>query len=242
MNKIVWLSLLCLSYACSKNGLFDAGPTVTQEIVLNQTFGEIDADQIFDIILVQDTLYKILVTCGQNLQKDVNIYIRNNILHLDQNTAYNWSRPYNKIQLEFHLVQMPQLNIYEPIELTSKGTLTMPSFSIIDFGKFSEVNVNLNVNYCQVSMSSDNFGYYQVNGTCNTADLTGWGSSIVRADSMVTKQISVIQKGWGSVYVNCTSTLEVSIESTGSVFYAGHPDSIIIDKQTQGGQLIPINN
>ena len=232
--------LLMMCFSCSKNGLFDAGPTVTREIILNQEFNSIDADDIFNIILVQDTTYKIFVTCGQNLQKFVNIYIQDHILHLDQNTEFNWSRPYSKIQLVFHIVQMPQLNIYQPIQLTSQGTLTMPGFSIVDFGKFSDVNVMINVNYCQISMSSDNFGYYKVNGTCNSADFTGWGSSIVRADSLVTKQVSVIQKGWGSVYVNCDSSLVVSLESTGNIYYTGIPARIIIDKQESSGKLIQL--
>jgi hypothetical protein len=193
---------------------------------------------MFDIVLVQDTLNKVLVTCGKNLQSYVSIGVVNNILSLEQHTKNNWSRKYEKIQLEVHLIDIPALYIHEPSNIKNKGILKSTDFTLCDFGKFSEVDLNIDVNSCGIYMTSDNFGYFKIKGKCVYLDAWGWGSSVVRADSLKAENCNVLQRGIGSVYVNTSNELKVSLEYSGNVYYTGNPSSIIVEEQKSTGQLI----
>ena len=231
------LLLLFCQTSCNK-AFLDAGDTITKEIRIDSTFSSINIENIFDITLVNDTVNKVLVTCGENLQSFVSIEARGGILHFDHSIKQKWSRSYEKIKLEVHLTFGHTINIHEPISLKTKGIFTCNNFTIVDWGKVSEVDVNLDVNFCGIYMSSDNFGYYKVKGKAQASEIWGYGSAYVVADSLVTQNCHVLQRGIAEVKVNVTGQLSVSLEFTGDVYYTGNPTEVIIEKQTSTGRLI----
>ena len=223
--------------SCNK-ALFDAGDMVTNEIRIDSMFTTIDVENIFDITLVNDTVNKVLVTCGENLQSYVSIKARGGILYFNHSAKQNWSRNYKKIKLEVHLTFGPRIDIHEPISLKTKGVFKADYFALIDFWKVSEVDIDVDVNFCGIYMSSDNFGYFKVKGKAQTADIWGWGSAYVMADSLVTQNCHVKQRGMADVYVNVTGQLSVSLEFSGDVYYTGNPTEVIVEKQISSGRLI----
>ena len=234
---ILFMLSLPLLTTCNK-ALFDAGKNETREIVIDKPFSIIYIDNIFDIILFNDTINKVLVTCGENLQPLVSAEVKEDILYLNHSVKNNWSRSYQKINLEVHLSSFPRIDIHQPVSLKTKGVFKGDSFVVIDWGKVSEVDVNLDVNYCVINMSSDNFGYFKAKGKAQYSDIWGWGSATVRTDSLVSQNCHVTQRGMADVYVNVTGQLSVSLEFTGNVYYAGNPASTIIEKQVSSGKLI----
>ena len=218
--------------------MFDNGITTTREVKIEEIFSAINVNSMFDIVLVQDTINKVRVTCGKNLQSLVYVGVIKDILSFEQDTKYNWSRKYEKIRLEVHLITIPPIYIHQPSSIKNKGILKSSDFTLVDLGKFSEVDLNVDVNTCGIYMSSDNFGYFKIKGKCVYLDLWGWGSSIVRADSLKAENCSVLQRGIGNVYVNTSNELKVSLEYSGNVYYTGNPSSIIVEEQKSTGQLI----
>src|SRR5664279_3594772 len=101
-RHIIYIVSLLLIVSCNK-ALFNAGDTVTQEIKIEGQFSFIDIENIFDITLINDTVNKVLVTCGENLQPYVSIKVKDGILYFDHSVKENWSRTYQKIKLEVHL-------------------------------------------------------------------------------------------------------------------------------------------
>jgi hypothetical protein len=236
---LILLPMLTLFPSCDK-ALFDAGKTVTKEVKIDQPFSFINIQSIFDIIIVQDTINKVLVTCGENLQPAVLIDVKDGILTLKSSAGNNWSRVYKKINLEVHLSSFPRIDIHQPVNLKTKGIFKGDNFTLIDFGKVSEVDVSLDVNFCSITMSSDNSGYFKVKGKAQTADIWGWGSAYVLADSLIAQNCHVLHRGMADVYVNVTGKLSVDIEFTGNVYYTGNPSEIVIEKQLSSGKLIKL--
>jgi len=235
------LVLLCFILSC-KDGLFDGGIETKREIMIDQSFSSIEIKNTFDIVLVQDTVNKALVTCGKNLQSYVSVGVENNVLMLDQDTKFKWSRKYERIKLELHLTEAPTIKADEPINLKSKGVLKGDKFILNNSAIVNEVDVNLDVRYCGIFMVSDNAGYFKIKGKCYSAYLEGWGSCQVRADSLVVSNDCYIEhRGMGDVYVNAVSLLSASIEFTGNVYYTGHPTQIIVNRKSTG-QLINLDN
>lgn len=232
------MMLLLMFTSCNK-ALFDAGDTVTTIKVVNEPFTTIDIENIFDITLVNDTVNKVEVTCGENLQSYVSVNVKDGILYLDHSVKQNWSRSYEKIKLKVHLTFGPRIDIHEPISLKTEGVFKCDNFTIIDFWKVSEVDVAIDADFCGIYMSSDNFGYFKVKGKAQSADIWGWGSAYVMADELVIAgNCHVKQRGMADVYVNVAGQLSVSLEFTGDVYYKGNPSQIIIEQQLSSGRLI----
>jgi hypothetical protein len=230
---------ICIS--CD-DGLFNGGETTVREIPLNDSISSVEVENIFDIELDQDTVNKIFVTCGENLQQYIDIKIKDKVLHVNHHSKYNWSRSYEKIKLEFHINQNLKMRILSPTKLTSKETLKLSSIEIADWGKVSEFDISIEADYFYLVVSYENFGYYKVKGTCNNTNLRSYGSCFFMTDSLVSKECSVKHFGIGDVYVNFTSSLKVWLEFTGNVYYKGNPSDIILEQQLSSGKLIPIDS
>jgi hypothetical protein len=239
---ILWLVLFVLLCFSCNDGLFDSGTTITREIKINEGFTRIDIEDIFDILLVQDTINTARVTCGKNLQSYVSIDVKDSILTLTQHTKFNWSRKYERIKLELHLIKIAEVNIRKPISLKTIGMLKGNTFKLMDWDQVSEVDLSLDYQSVGVYMVSDNFGRFRLKGNCSSAYFEGWGSCQVKADSLIISNYCFVKhRGMGDVYVNVNGQLGVSLEFTGNVYYTGNPAQISIVQQTSTGRLIKMN-
>lgn len=238
MNKYYIVLFVLLLAGCEKSALFDAGPGSAKEFVFDGDISTIEVKQIFEITLVKDTVNKVIAIGGDNLLKQLDFRLKDQTLYLDHSIKYNWSRPYEKIKLELHVRSFDLMNIRESIKLSTRGQFKSENFSFIDWSKFSEVDVDVDVQTCNIIMTSDNFGSFKVKGKAINAEVWGWGSCFVHADSLVAENCHVLHRGIGDVYVNATNQLSIALESSGNVYYAGTPKTITLERQHSSGRLI----
>lgn len=232
--------LLLMLFSCKKEALFNAGNTVSREVKLSDSINSIEVQAMFNITLVQDTINKAVITCGENLQDNIDIYTKNNTLYLESSIKYNWSRRYEKIKLDLHLISIPTINVRKPVYITTCDTFKTNQFYLIDWEQFTELNVMLDVNNCIIDVSSDNFGHYTLNGKAASATFHTWGSSFIYAAGMQIKSCNVTQRSIGDVYVSVVDELNVAFKSTGKVYYYGNPSKVIIDNPVSNSKLIHI--
>lgn len=233
--------LLLQMGSCQKNAFFDAGEIVSQEIHLENKISSIEVNTMLDITLVQDTINLAIVTCGENLLPDIDIFIKDDVLHLNNTIKYCWSRSYEKIKLELHLISIPQLNIRMPAYITTRDTFKTDEFFLVDWGTFTELDVMLDVNRCVLDVSSEDFGHYTIKGKAIDATFNDWGSSFMYAEGLQVQNCKVNQRSIGDIYVNVSNVLEVNIATTGKVYYYNNPSTIIVD-DSQKDRLIHLTN
>lgn len=240
----VTIAILLLFHivSCEKNAFFNAGENVSQEILLDKMISSIEVNTMLDITLVQDSINKAIVTCGENLLSDINIFVKDDILHLNNTIKYNWSRSYEKVKLELHLISIPQLNIRKPAYITTRDTFKTNEFFLIDWGEFTKVDVTLDVNSCAIDVSSDDFGHYTVRGKAVSAKFYGKGSSFIYANELRAQNCTVKQLSIGDIYINVSNVLRVSLLSSGNIYYSGNPNNVVIDKCSSTGKLIHISD
>ncbi len=237
MKPIYTIFVLVFFVACTDDAFFNAGPTVTNEIAL-PGFDVIEAQNMYELELVNDTVNKIQITCGKNLQSHLDVKVVDNILYLNHDVKNTWSRKYEKIKLKLYSRPFSRINVRQPVKIFNKDIYKGPAFTLVDWGKFSEVDMNVDVEYCLIAMSSDNFGNFKVKGKAATATFWGWGSCLVRADSLITNNCTVLHRGMGNVYVHAVDQLNVSIEFSGNIYYTGNPSNLVIDNHTGSGMLV----
>ncbi|HEX2935873.1 MAG TPA: DUF2807 domain-containing protein [Bacteroidales bacterium] len=232
------LTLTVLCFAQCKDELFNGGDTVTKEFRIEEPFNNIEITADFDIELVQDTVNKAIVTCGENLMNDVQVTSENNNLTLNHNVKYSWSRDYSKIQVKLHLKSISYINVRKPCHIFTTDTFKTDNFYFVDWNKFTEMDVCLDVYNLYVVMSSDNFGRFTLRGKAVNANLIQWGSAFILADSMRIENCNVEHRSAGDVHVNVAKELKVSLKSIGNVYCSSKPDTVIITEQLSSGKLI----
>lgn len=236
------LSIALTLTSCDKLALFDAGDTITREVHFEGSISAIDINSIFEIVLVQDTINKALITCGENLQHDINIELKKSILYLSSTVKYNWSRNYEKVKLELHLISIPRLDVRKPSYIATRDTFKTYEFFLIDWGKFTELDATLDTKSCYIDASSLDYGKYTVKGRSINATFYCNGSSFIYANDLKVQYCTVKQKSIGDVYVNVSDALSVTIENTGRVFYYGNPSTIEIKNSFPKERLIHLTN
>lgn len=233
---ILTLTVLCFTQC--KDEFLNSGDTVTKEFRITEPFNNIEITADFDIELVQDTVNKAIVSCGENLMNDVHVAAENNNLTLAHDVKYNWSRDYSKIQVKLHLKSISYINVRKPCHIFTTDTFKTDNFYFVDWNKFTEMDVCLDVYNMQIVMSSDNFGRYTLQGKAVNALLWQWGSAFILADSMKIQNCNVVHKSAGDVHVNVANELRISLKSVGNVYCSSKPDTVIIEEQLSSGKLI----
>ncbi|NVO08767.1 MAG: DUF2807 domain-containing protein [Bacteroidales bacterium] len=236
--------IICTSivYSSCKDGLFNPGAVVTREIQLSSIIFSVEVNTMLEITLVQDTINKALVTCSENLQSDIDIFVKDNILYLNNSIKYSWSRNYEKVKLELHLIKIPRLDIWKPSYITSRDTIKTHEFFLVDWGKFTELDVTLDVDNCAIDVSVEGFGHYTVKGKSTTATFYCKGSAFFYAEGLQVQNCTVFQNSIGDTYVNVLNKLTVTIQNSGKVYYYGNPSSIILNNNFSNDKLIHLPN
>jgi hypothetical protein len=244
-NKAFIVSLFFLQFAlvaCEDNSLFDAGEVETREHLLGDNLDLIEVLDIFDIVLVTDTVNKVIVTCGSNLHSNVNIYKESGTLFLENTENNRWTRQYEKIKLSVHLVNIPPIYARSPIKVTSTDTLQTEYFHFIDWSKFSDVDVTIDVKSFQLWVSHDNFGSYTIRGKSENTYINCWATASVKTDELISQSCTVVHKGIANITVRVVTNLTVSLESRGNIYYYGSPSSILIENRLSTGMLIEVKD
>lgn len=229
-------TILCFTQC--KDEFLNSGDAITKEFLITEPFNNIEITADFDIELIQDTINKAVVTCGENLMNDVQVTAENNNLTLTHDVKYNWSREYRKIQVKLHLKSISYINVRNPCHIFTTDTFKTDNFYFVDWGKFTEMDVCLDVYNLQMVMSSDNFGRFTLRGKAVNAGLIQWGSAFILANNMRIENCNVEHRRAGDVHVNVAKELRVSLKSTGNVYCSSKPDTVIITEQLSSGRLI----
>jgi len=140
--------------------------------------------------------------------------------------------------MKLHLTSISYINVRKPCHIFTTDTFKTDNFYFIDWGKFTEMDVCLDVYNMQMVMSSDNFGRFTLRGKAVNAGLIQWGSAFILADSMRIENCSVEHRSAGDVHVNVAKELQVSLKSVGNVYCNSKPDKVTIIEQLSTGKLI----
>lgn len=236
LKALIYLVISLLSASCIDEALFNGGVVVSKTQNLSD-YSTIEIESSFEIELISDTVNKVVVSCGENLQPFIKIEVVNDILYLKHEIKNNWSRNYERVKLELHTRPFGVISVRKPVRIYTTRVYKAPSFGFVDYMKYSELDLDIDVDDCMVVMSSDNFGQYKVRGTAKRANFWGWGSCLVRADSLITDHCYILHRGMGNVYVNSTGQLNADIQSTGNVYYTGNPAQINFQRKGSGNLI-----
>ena len=232
--------LFFVVYSCFRNVIWDAGDEETRQEALSE-YHYLDIRSIFDVILVQDTVCFIKITCGTNLIDRVKVSQKSDTLELKEMTDMNWTRSYRRTLIELHFNRLRHIHIEKGVNITSAIPIISPLFSIWDDSDLSELDLLLDCTDFKLSVSEDNFGIFTIHGKTKSSCLELDGAAHFRTEQLQADSCYIEHKGIGDCYVNAQRVVQGKIFENGRLYYKFYP-GISVNVENLHGRLIPLND
>jgi DNA polymerase III psi subunit len=246
--KQVIISILAIGMLAGCNYITDL-KRVGDETTLNIGWsgaGEIEIEAPVRLILVnsetpslQLTGMDFIVEGYDLIQEDHKLIIRH------QNV--NWLQDSKIADLYVYSTDFNRITANAPCQITSNNdTLIINQLSLVVNGKGIYTTSDLIVKGNSLSISvygGINKSQHILAGQVNKATYHIQGGTDMDALALATQNTTVIHKSYGDCYLNATDQLQVTIFSTGNVYYTGTPELTFEQRQntvmTSTGKAIP---
>jgi hypothetical protein len=204
-------------------------------------FNEIYIEDIFEVVLIQDTICKIELVGGSNLLPDVEFNVSDNKLNISNNYGGNWSRNYERIKVYLSLKNITLLRLNESSNISCIDTLTLPKLTVYSINDYSDISLTLNCDNFYIVNSSTSGGYFTIIGEGINSGIWSRGSCIIDAQKFETVKTNIKNESIGNCYAGICQTLEVEILNSGNVYYKGNPETITYINEQAKEQLIKLD-
>ncbi|WP_180335615.1 GIN domain-containing protein [Labilibaculum filiforme] len=244
-NKIYIFILILLTLpSCeSLNPFEEAGDYIEKRIDLVGV-SSIENNNTFKITLVEDDDEFLLLKGGENIISKVSTIINENKLSLDHSHK-NKITNLDLIEAEIHLKEFTLITAYAPAYFNSKGTLSGNRLDIDITSESELVEMKLDLNYVFLDFHSfgSAAGGYEFSGICETSNYVLNGVININASEMLSQKVVVAQNGIGEAHVWAEKELNVTIYSSGDMYYKGYPEIIIkriqVNNQSPTAEVFP---
>ena len=139
--KISMYLLIVFSTSCTKNTIADLfknpGETITVERDVVE-FNTIQINSIFNIIITQDTVEKVIITGGKNLTGSIKTDVINNVLNIeDKNGMSAYQGSNNRVTIEIFVKELNMIEVNAPCLLSTSNTIESTNFRMFKTKKSS---------------------------------------------------------------------------------------------------------
>lgn len=213
------------------------GDNVTLELALPE-FDKLRVGPKMEVVLVQDTVNKMIVNGGENLINFITAEMNNEgYLLLKNSNKCDFLRSYKKslIKVELHFKEIRNLFFEGTHDITTLGAITTNTFSleIQDSGATAYLNLN-----CTKVTASQGHGYgnFVLSGNCDEAIIKVISNGFGDTRSLhVANKLVVVSDTPVNTSVNAqgaASTFEIN--GTGDIIYYGTPSTLSVIQYGKG--------
>jgi hypothetical protein len=201
-------------------------------------FDSIDMENYVNLILRQDSVEKVEVETGENLQDGIETTVVNRQLLVRNNIICNWLRSYSKpINVYVSVINLKKIYYNSSGNITTENPIRSNDLRVEVWGGSGTIDMDLNINgfgYFYIQMGTADF---RLRGNCSVCNIFGGDYGLIQAEGLVTGYCYATNHGTNDIYVNALQLMSADIESIGNIYYSGKPDSLII-KIHGAGQVI----
>lgn len=246
-NKInILLLLLFVITSCETLNPFEKdGDYIEKRIELTDV-SSIHSKNIFKVTLIEDEDEYLILKGGENIVSKVSVQVNNQDASIDHNHKNNF-RNFDLIEAEFHVKGLEKITIDAPANYASIGKISGNRLDI-DITSVSElVEMNLELDYKILDFHSFGTvaGGYEFTGECPTASYILNGIINIQASQLHSNDVKLVQNGIGEAHVWAENSLDVTIYSSGDMYYKGNPEISInriqVNNQSPTAKVIQKN-
>lgn len=222
MKKISIFSILTIFVLNSCDGPFshcmDGNNDVTSENRSITGFTEVVSEGEFDVIIVQDSVFSIIVEAEENLLPYISTTTSNSTLIIKTKNK-RCIRPNSPVKI---YVSAPEI---QSIILDGSGSINAEQISTNNlYAKLrGSGDLLINANCTDFNCKLSGSGNIVLSGSVNDAEMLISGSGNIQAYSFQQNRSFATISGSGNTYLSVSTLLDVKISGSGSVNYIGFP-------------------
>ncbi len=205
--------------------LKSTGETVIEHRTL-LSFDQIELDDNINLILTQDTVNYIEIEAGKHLHKLIKTNINSGILTIRNNNKCNWVRSYKKeINAYLHFKNITGLKYNGSGDICSTDTIKSKIIYIenLDGSGTISLTIRSDQSYIKEHTGPADFN---IRGKTSYNYVWAAGYGLMDCRNLRADNVTVINKGTNSCFVNAKNSLDAEIDYTGNIYYIGKPNSI----------------
>ncbi|PXY01437.1 hypothetical protein DF185_08100 [Marinifilum breve] len=156
----------------------------------------------------------------------------------------NKARNFDLITAEVHLKEVTKITCSAPANISSIDKLSGNHLDIIVYSESQLVETHLNLEYDSMKFHSfgSATGEFKFFGICPNTNYTLNGVINIKAGDLQSNNISLAQNGIGEAHVWAKDKLNVTIYSSGNIYYKGTPEisvkRIQVNNQNPTGEVL----
>lgn len=241
-NTIILLAvaaIICIN-SCKKENMGDClkstGDITTEERATSPFYRILLEDDV-NLIITQDTFYKIEVEAGENLIPLVNTIIEEDTLTITNSNTCNWVRSYkNEINVYVTVKELSIITYSGSGNVLSTNTITARNILIEQKSGSGNMDIRIDADTSYLQFHTGT-GDITCSGSSAMSFLYNSSNGFLYCSDLQTTNTFVSNSGTGDIYLNVDSSLTAFIHFVGSIFYKGNPS--VINEEIDGtGKLI----
>jgi hypothetical protein len=214
----------------------------SERLVIPPTFNKLKITEHIKVVLVQDTVEKIVLRGGKNLLNFIDIQLVEGVLVFTNTNTCNFLRSYKKkVTAEIHFKSLINLHFEGTEQLSNVGKLNLDWFTLLIRDGAGPVNLTLDAQLIDATIAHG-WGDFTLKGTVNRGvfDIRSNGYCDTYGLNIL-DSLTVVSKTQGQIKVNSDNAkLKAQIETNGNILYRGTPTAIELNR-IGNGQLIDDN-
>ncbi len=245
---VLFSAAFLLTTGCQKYFKISGNSQVTSESRTLVSFDKVENNGTFNVYIRQDSMFSATVEAESNLIPYIRTRVNGNTLIIDTRENLQNHSPMN-VYVTTPIIQGAYLNgsgtvrldslDTEYLEVVLSGSGLMSGYAdasslITRISGSGSINMEAYSNSCSAIISGS--GDIDLIGETLNGNFSISGSGNIRSYNFQQKECIAQISGSGSMYVNVTDYLSVTISGSGSVFYIGEPSLNV--KITGSGRVI----
>ncbi len=231
ITLLVTSAVLTISSCSDDHNCIDGNHQVTIEIRNFNGFKGIVSEGHFNIEIIQDTVWKVIIEAESNFMDYIGTRVHGNTLEIDtkNNRCLNNHYP---IKITIHT---PDL---EMAAINGSGNLYCDMFNtpqlFLDIVGSGNIYFHIQSSYVKGNIIGS--GNLNFSGNCIEGEFNISGSGSVFSYDLPLNTCFINITGSGNTFVNVSDLLDVNISGSGNVYYLGNP--VINSTITGSGSII----
>jgi len=225
-------------FSCKKENCFDCikstGKIITQDRNLN-SFKSIFVEDKIDVYITQDSIFKVEVEAGQNLQPLIKTIIDGETLRVQNDNKCNWVRGYkHSIKVFIHA---PYFKYIENAGVGTTESLNTISQNELSIRTSNSGDLKLKVNTDKMMISAHGNGDIYLTGNTIKLESSCVGTNFLYASDLIISNYAYLYtSSIGNSYVTAPENglMDVQIARDGNVYYKGNPSQINLNRIGKG--------
>jgi hypothetical protein len=223
--------LISLSSSC-REIFFNDGESMHE--ISPAGFHTLNISGIFNIILVQDSTYHLIIK-GKNDINSVKVFAISDTLFIADKRRMTLNPEKNTI--EIHFTRLERIVTRDPVNVTNRGTIKCEEFFLDALGEISNYRLNIDCRYLQLVNSANTLGDFYLKGKASDCYFFNRYGSRIFADSLQSLTTTVINESVGDVRINASENINAFIHGPGDILYHGTPSVDLAEKKGTGNVI-----